>query len=111
MPVYCYSLPSGAVVERVFGAGTAPRSIRVGPSVAKRDYGAERKSVPASKGWPMTCFASGVHASQAGELREHLARRGVPTEVTTDGDPIYRDAKHRRKALRARGFIDRSSFN
>jgi hypothetical protein len=110
MPIYCYELPYGGVVERAFMAGKAPKTVRVGRSVAKRAYTAERKSVPATKGWPMECYASGVHPSQAGELREHLAKSGVPTEVTKHGDPVYRNAMHRRKALRARGIVDRSSF-
>lgn len=57
------------------------------------------------------CCASGVHASQAQELREHLADRGCPTEVTTDGDPIYTSAAHRKKALKCRGMFDKASFN
>jgi hypothetical protein len=77
---------------------------------ATRCYQEERASVPPTKGWPLTCFASGVHASQAQELRDHLASKGVPTEVTRDGDPVYRDAKHRRKALKVRGMVDKSSF-
>jgi hypothetical protein len=110
MPTYCYELPHGGAVERVFMAGKAPRTIRVGRSVAKRSYTAERASVPSPRGWPLTCFASGVNAAQAGELRDHLAKVGVPTEVTRDGDPVYRDAAHRKKALKARGFIDRKSY-
>ena len=78
--------------------------------VAGSDLFAEQTGTPAKKGWPMTCFASGVNAAQAGELRDHLAKSGVPTEVTPDGDPVYRDANHRRKALKARGLHDKNSF-
>jgi hypothetical protein len=106
MPTYCYE--NG--VERVFPIGKAPQCIMHGGRFLKRSYAAEQKSVPAAKGWPMTCVASGVNAAQAGELRDHLARAGVPTEVTSDGDPVYTSAKHRRKALKARGLFDRSSF-
>ncbi len=76
----------------------------------KRDFAAENAGVPAKKGWPMTCVASGVNAAQAGELRDLLEKKGVPTEVTPDGDPVYRDANHRRKALKARGLVDKQSF-
>jgi hypothetical protein len=110
MPVYCYEMDDGILVEKFFPAGKAPRFVRVGKKKASRSYTAERKSVPSSRGWPMTCVASGVHASQAGELRDCLARAGVPTEVTKDGDPVYRSAIHRKKALKARGFVDRSSY-
>lgn len=111
MPTYCYQHPrTGDVQERVFPAGKAPSAIVHRRRRYRRCYHAERASVPATKGWPMTCVASGVNAAQAGQLRDYLARSGVPTEVTRDGDPIYRDAAHRRKALKARGLFDRSSF-
>jgi len=60
--------------------------------------------------WPFECVASGVHPSQAGELREFFRSHGEPTEVTTQGDPVYRDMNHRRRALKLRGLVDRSSF-
>jgi hypothetical protein len=30
--------------------------------------------------------------------------------VNKNGDPVYRDAAHRRKALRVRGMIDKQSY-
>jgi hypothetical protein len=111
MPTYCYTTEDRKTVERLFPAGEAPPTIMVDDKVAHRDYRAERVGVPATAGWPMECFASGVHASQAGELREFLDKKGVPTEVTKDGDPVYRSASHRRKALKVRGLFDRNSFD
>jgi hypothetical protein len=110
MPTYCYETSRGDVVERVFKIGTAPASIEIDGRIARRSFSAERIGVPAKKGWPMECLASGVNASQAGELRAHLAAAGVPTEVTKDGNPVYRDARHRRKALKVRGFRDNMAF-
>ena len=63
-----------------------------------------------SKGWPLTCVASGVNAEDAQKLRDEFKRVGVPTEVTKDGDPVYTSPEHRRRALKARGFFDRSSY-
>ena len=113
MPTYCYSTPAGQTVERIFPMGEAPPSVCLGPDlVAKRDYRAERVAVPATAGWPMApCYASGVHADQAKELRDHFKERGVPTEVTPHGDPIYKSAAHRRKALAVRGLHDNNSFS
>ena len=112
MPTYCYEDKRGKVHERTFSIMAQIPAFIVLPDGqrAQRCYQAERKGVPATRGWPMTCYASGVNANQAGELRECLARAGVPTEVTPDGDPVYRSAAHRRKALKVRGFVDRSSF-
>jgi len=112
MPTYCYKDDRGRVHERVFPimAQIPKEIVTAAGKVAKRCYQAERASVPASSGWPMTCYASGVNAAQAAELRAHLASKGVPTEVTKDGDPVYLNAKHRRKALKARGMFDKSSY-
>ena len=112
MPTYCYGDKQGNVVERVFPMGKAPRSITIDRCRFNRALYAEFKSVPASSSsWPMTCHASGVNPEQAGELRSLLRENGVPTDVTNDGDPVYRDKNHRKKALKVRGLVDRSSFN
>ena len=110
MPTYCYETDAGDVVERVYPMGKAPGSISFDGKVARRSFAAERKGMPAKSGWPMTCFASGVNASQAQELRDHFVKCGVPTEVTSDGDPIYRDPAHRKKALKVRGMVDKLSY-
>ena len=109
MPVYCYQAKE-KIIERVFPIGKAPKMVYFNGARAYRCMQAERVSVPSSSGWPMECCASGVHASQAGELREYLAKRGVPTDVTKDGDPVYRSAAHRKKALKARGLFDKRAF-
>lgn len=111
MPVYCYSTGDGRTVDRVFRMGGAPLTVTLEDgSVASRDYRAEQVGRPSRGGWPLECEASGVHPSQAGELREFYERAGVPTEVTERGNPVYRDMHHRRRALRARGLFDRSAF-
>jgi hypothetical protein len=77
-------------------------------SVVEREAPAERRATEAK--WPIACVASGVHPSQANELREFLQKSGVPTEVTSDGDPVYRNASHQRNALKVRGLVNRSSY-
>lgn len=111
MPTYCYVNDMlGHRVTRVFPVGKAPRTVRLDRYLLRRDFAAEHVGVPPTKGWPIECIGSGVNASQAGELRQYLRDKGVPTEVSRDGNPIYRDAKHRRKALKARGLYDKSAF-
>lgn len=107
MPVYCYIAQDGSRFERSFPLGRAPESITI---IARRDFVSEQKGVPSKKGWPIECIASGVNAADANELRAFLSRAGVPTEVTPDGNPLYRDLRHQRKALKVRGFVDRSSY-
>jgi hypothetical protein len=111
MPLYCYETKRGRVINLFFSMGKAPQVV-ADPKfgVLKRSYQAERVGVPAPKNWPMECVASGVNASQAGELRAHLANAGVPTEVTSDGNPVYRNMAHRKKALKARGLVDKKAY-
>ena len=88
--------------------GKAPATIYQGEF--KRDFAAEQTGRPGRAGWPITCYASGVNAAQAQELREHFKEKGVPTEVTVNGDPVYTSHEHRKKALACRGIHDRNSF-
>ena len=110
MPTYCYETKKGEVYDRSYRMGKAPRSIIVDGQLAKRSLAAEFCSVPNSKGWPLECIGSGVNAVDAQELRDVLKKKGVPTRVTNEGNPIYTDARHRRRALKARGFVDRASY-
>lgn len=109
MPTYCYRRGK-KVVTRVFSVAERPQSIMIGGKEYVRSFADERPGVPSTKGWPLECVASGVHASQAGELREFYRKNGCPTEVSEDGNPIYRNAAHRRKALKLRGFKDKASY-
>lgn len=115
MPMYCYRSRDRRkrVITRVFPSECIPESI-----VEKRiRYDRARDaewggiSVPSTT-WnnPIHCVASGVHPSQRKELEDYLAKRGVPTRVDADGNPIYTSANHRRKALKARGFHDNASY-
>jgi hypothetical protein len=107
MPVYCYSNKAGKVIEKVFPVGKAPEMLKGG---FERDFGAEGASVPSTAGWPMECLGSGVNAEQGRELGEFLSKAGVPTDISKDGNPIYRSASHRREALKARNFVDKGSY-
>ena len=110
MPTYCYEDQHGQVIEKVFGVGMAPKEIKSGNSKYRRSYAAEGSKCPPPGAGPITCTASGVQATQAGELHSFLKDAGVPTEVTPDGNPVYRDPDHRRKALKARGMFDKDSY-
>jgi len=108
---YCFEDDKGNVVEKDLDNGKEiPERITVKGKKYNRSYRAEAVGIPASAGWPMECIASGVHADQGRELGEFLNKNGVPTDISRDGNPIYRDVGHRRKALKARNFVDKDSF-
>lgn len=110
MPTYCYETKDGTVFERNFPMGKAKRIIMVDGKRARRSLMAELTSVPSTKGWPFECDASGVHPDDAGKLRTLLKKSGVPTDVTQNGNPVYTSARHRRKALAARGLHDNAAY-
>lgn len=114
MPTYCYRSRDRQrkLVTRVFPSTNIPESFKEKGRLFSRSREDEWDgiSVPASSGWPMECYASGVHPSQANDLRKYFRDHGCPTEVTKDGNPIYRSAAHRKKALKLRGFGDKSSY-
>jgi hypothetical protein len=109
MPMYAYR-NGRRVVTRSFRVSERPETIVVDGKTYRRSFADERPGVPSSAGWPMECVASGVHSSQAADLRRFFREHGCPTEVSADGNPIYRSAAHRRKALKPRGFKDKSSY-
>lgn len=94
--------------------GKAPESIKLEDGAkATRDIVAESKSRGASPdrpGWPIECLGSGVNAADAPKLRAEFKKLGIKCDVSNDGNPIYTDSAHRRKCLKARGFVDRSSY-
>ncbi len=106
---YCFRNGDDVVTE-VFPLGKAPEFIERNGRRYSRSWRDERVGVPPTTGWPIECVASGVHPSQAQELRDFLEKKGVPTEVTPDGNPVYRDAQHRKRALKARGLHDNASY-
>jgi hypothetical protein len=110
MPTYCYSDENGNYEERFFRMGYAPKTIDVNGCILNRDFSNEHAPRRAGGGWPLECVASGVGASQAGELREFFAHKGCPTEVSSNGNPIYRNPSHRKQALKLRGLHDNDSF-
>jgi hypothetical protein len=89
-----------------------PKSVITdGHKKAARDFQAENLPKRAGgSGWPMApCFASGVNPEQAQELRDHFKRHGCPTEVTNDGDPVYRSPGHQKRALACRNMHNKAA--
>jgi len=88
-----YDSESGQVVE---GHAPVKTASEIGPTVSKFK--------------PLECCASGVHASQAQELRDYFHQHGETVEVTPAGDPVYTSTEQRRRCLQLRGFHDRNCF-
>lgn len=109
MPIFCFTSDEGVTVERFLPFGKAPKRVHIEGHPYMRDYRAEQVKVPPLSGWPMPpCVGSGVNADQAQELRDFFSKHNCATEVTRDGDPIYRSKSHRARALKLRNMADRN---
>lgn len=53
--------------------------------------------------------ALAVHPSQAKEAAEDAAAKGVQTDFTESGEPVFRDRDHRKRYMQAYGFFDRDA--
>lgn len=127
MPTYCYETEEGEIIERQFPMGKAPDVIYPEGPCAARCKPLARRCLAAEiigqvatvkgtdtpvtgrrKSWPLKCSSSGVHPSQAQDLRDHYKKHGLSVHVDKEGDPHYEDASQRRKALKCRGMNDRN---
>lgn len=109
MPTYVYSCGDEAV-ERTYGMGKAPQSIRVKGRKFVRNWALEQCKMPARECWPVVSSALACHPDQVKEFSDFLSSRGVPTEFYKDGRCVVRDRLHRRDILRARGMVDLDSW-
>lgn len=114
MPRYCFRRPSGELIEKTM---TVAEMTALGSTfldgetgeVLTRDIVAEHQDVAHAPGnWPMTSESAAVHPDQIGEAIAVDKRKGVPTEYTSDGSPIFTSRDHRRRYCEAHGFYDKS---
>jgi hypothetical protein len=77
--------------------------------VMDRDFAAELGRQHHGDIWPMESYAAGVNPVQIPEMREIDKKHGVPTDYTTDGDPVFRGPAHRKKYLEVHGMYDRNA--
>lgn len=54
-------------------------------------------------------FAMKVHHTQVGEATEDARKKGVPTEFTSEGCPVFEDRDHRNRYMKAYGHFDRDA--
>lgn len=57
--------------------------------------------------WPMTSQGAAVHPDQIPEAMESARKKGVPTDFTPTGEPIFTGREHRKRYLHAYGYHDK----
>jgi hypothetical protein len=60
-------------------------------------------------GWPMRSIALAVHPNQVKEAIASAQKRGVPTDFTRDGRPVFTDRDHYNRYMRAYHFYNRDA--
>lgn len=111
MPIYCFKCPACGKTKEVARPPAdcnLPELCDKDGLVMQRDFRAEQ-GVPHFAGtWPMTSYAAGICPDEIPKFRKFDKEKGVQTEYTPDGDPIFTSAKHRRKYCEAHGLYDRN---
>jgi hypothetical protein len=69
MPIYCYEDKDGTAHEEVFPWGKAPKTLTVDGVKFFRCYASERKSVPATAGWPTSAAPTESATEKAASRR------------------------------------------
>lgn len=106
---FVYDKAAQAVVE-ITAAEHLAQCAEITADVAARseplDFhgGGYRRADPAA--WPRVSDTMGCHPAQIRAEQEELAKHGVQTDYTREGQPIFRDQAHRRKHMEALDFVD-----
>ena len=78
-------------------------------TIMQRDFQTDFGKKSHCGNWPMASYAAGVNPKQIPEMREFDKEHGVPTDYTSEGDPIMKSPAHRRKYCEAHGLFDRNA--
>ncbi len=111
MASYVYSSKDGKVtVTHQAKMGRQPERLRRQGKWCYRDYAAEIPGGHKPSCWPMQSGACGVHPSQAKEMMDYCAERGVGVEVSpVTGDATLTSQKHRNQVHAALELYDRNA--
>ena len=114
--MYCYEVEkTGEVIELVQTVKQMESHRRSDGSFDLPEYGTCWRRMDIEHGgfehptscWPMKSVAMACHPSQVREFAEDSRKKGVPTEFTKTGEPIFTNRNHRAKYLRAYRVHDR----
>lgn len=109
MPTYCFKLPSGQIIEKVYPmSAKRPTRLKVGDQYAIRDFNAEGANPHGMANvHARASDALGVHPRQVPAMQALLKRRGCrDTQFDSTGACIILNESHETEVHTARG-----SFN
>lgn len=109
MTTYCYTDKGGSTVEIVRSMGSAPKTIRRGGKLYRRDHAAEQTGRSCGNLWRVgrPSRAMAVLPKQIPRLRSYLRSKGIKNpKINARGQPEFNTRSERREHARARGFVD-----
>ena len=112
MPIYCYKCPSCGArkeVDKPMSQSKRPELCDNDGFVMQRDFNTEHPIQRSADKWPMASYAAGISPDEIPEMRKHDRAHGVPTDYTSDGDPIFTGPKHRKRYCQLHGLYDRNA--
>ena len=77
--------------------------------VMQRDFRAEHGKQLHGDIWPMASVAAGVSPEEVPEMMKYDREKGIPTEYTNDGDPVFTSREHRKRYCEAHELFDRNA--
>ncbi len=110
MPSRKFVYRSGQGVVEITPDGEKAQCDEISADVAERsepmDWSgfSSRRAIPGI--WPRVSTSLGCHPSQVREEQELLAKHGVQTDYTPDGDPIFRDQNHANRHMAVFDYCD-----
>lgn len=115
MPRYCYRTPDKKILIEITQTvkemtDCGGKIVLASGKVAFRDMVAEiRPQQGATDPWRkgLASEAAAVHPDQIREAKKYLERKGIKTEFTPDGRPVFRSRPHRKAHLEAFHLYDK----
>ncbi len=111
MPIYKFKCDCGETAQekRRMADFDKPMNCACGKTM-HRDIRAEHTRFRNTPGnWPMESYAAGVEPCEIPEMMKIDAEHGVPTDYSSEGDPILRSPQHRKDYCRAHDLFDRNA--
>lgn len=110
--IYCYACKCGNTTEKNMSMSEFTKTIeceKCGLLMGINIQAQQSNRRTTASNWPMESDAAGVHPAQAKEYAEYLRAKGVPTEVLSNGNPIFTSQHHRKLVCAATGQYDRNA--
>jgi len=104
-----YFIDKKEVTKEVFEKETAKQN--KGRSYAEGISKQRTRARHAKRGYPYASDAMSVPTHMIEKVKAIDEKKGVRTEYNSIGQPIMRNAAHRRDYLKAHGYHDRNSYN